>query len=196
MSGGLPGNGHYIHDIRCRRLFDGRARLQWTTSDRGTSTGFAVEHRPESQLAFAEIGFVDSTPEPDEPSTYRFESTPLSPGTHHFRLRQTDPDGTLTYSPSVEVRVGVVGEFRIEEAYPNPFRGRTTIRIAVARTQRVQALVYDALGRLRYKAMDEVVSADQQRSVKIESPDLESGLYIVRISGESFSTDRLVIRLK
>ncbi|NNE34905.1 MAG: hypothetical protein HKN13_06700, partial [Rhodothermales bacterium] len=152
---------------------DTRVTLEWTTTGEGATSGFAVEYRRSSQPDYVEIGFVAAHGTSSEPATYRFETRALDPGSHVFRLRQTDPDGTHAYSRDVEVHVGAVDGFRIDSAYPNPFSAQTKLRFAVAHPQRVEAALYDALGRRRAVLFDENVEADEMRSISIDGSDLE-----------------------
>ncbi|NNE47345.1 MAG: hypothetical protein HKN37_11890 [Rhodothermales bacterium] len=175
---------------------DNRVTLEWTTAGDSATTGFSIEHRLSSQSDYSEIGFVAERSTASEPVAYRYETRALDPGSHVFRLRQTDPDGTHTYSRDVEVEVGVGEGFRIDAAWPNPFSARTKLRFAVSHPQRVEAALYDALGRRRAVLFDENVRADEMRSISIEGSDLESGTYVIRLSGERFSAERFVVRLK
>ncbi len=175
---------------------DNKVRLEWTTTAEGTSSGFAVEHRPPSQTNYFEIGFVASSNVANDAATYRYETHVLDPGLHTFRLRQTDGDGTSMYSRDVEIHVGVGEDFRIDAAYPNPFSTGTKLRFAVSETQRVEVALYDPLGRRRALLFDELVQADEIRSISVDGTDLESGTYVVRLSGETQSSERFIVRVK
>jgi len=87
-------------------------------------------------------------------------------------------------------------DFQIDAAYPNPFSPGTKLRFAVSETQQVEVALYDPLGRRRALLLDELVQADEIRSISVDGTDLESGTYVVRLSGETQSNERFIVRVK
>ena len=179
------------------------AVLAWTTATERDNTGFHVEHRrldsgdgPTS--AFAALGFVEGRGTTSEPQRYAFRAAGLQPGRHVFRLRQVDRDGTSVYSEAVEVTVtpDLPGVYRLSAAYPNPFNPRTTFELEVARTQRVDVGLYDALGRRVAVLFEGAVEAGEVQKVEVDGSDLPSGLYLYRARGETFTATRPVTLLK
>ena len=70
-------------------------------------------------------------------------------------------------------------------AYPNPFRGRTTLALDVAEAQVVTVEVFDVLGRRVATVHDGPLEVGSHRVV-IEATGLPAGVYVVRAEGEAF----------
>lgn len=97
--------------------------LQWETTEEPNNAGFHVE-RSATGNNWSAIGEVDARPGSDQ--RYDFaDNAPLS-GTSYYRLRQTDFDGRVTYSP-VET-VDFFGEGQIF-LYPNPATSILNVRL-------------------------------------------------------------------
>ncbi|GAB5536801.1 MAG: hypothetical protein Rubg2KO_30500 [Rubricoccaceae bacterium] len=71
---------------------------------------------------------------------------------------------------------------------PNPSRSRSIVRVAVPSAERVQMVVYDALGREVLLAHDGEVTGRVELAV--DASALAAGVYVVRVEGESFAATR------
>ncbi|MES3630248.1 MAG: lamin tail domain-containing protein [Longimonas sp.] len=160
------------------------ATLQWTTLSETDNAGFEVQHQGPDAADFAPLGFVAGQGTTDAETTYRFETDPLLPGTHQFRLRQVDTDGTatLTETQRVAVQLDRPAELAV---YPSPVRTSATVRFAVDTAQEVVIDLYNTLGQRVQTLHQGVVAPHQTTSVQLHAAALASGLYIVRLRGES-----------
>ncbi|MEM6337291.1 MAG: T9SS type A sorting domain-containing protein, partial [Bacteroidota bacterium] len=95
-----------------------------------------------------------------------------------------------------EASVDVPGGYVLERAYPNPFNPEATVRFAVATEQPVSLTLYDLLGRPVRTLYSGVPAANELLSARIDGSALVSGTYLVRLTGESFSTTQTVTLLK
>ena len=77
-------------------------------------------------------------------------------------------------------------------AFPNPTTSDAGIAVEVSSAQRVTATVYDALGRTVSKAFDAPLSAGARHTITLDLGALPSGLYLVRVEGETFAATRPV----
>lgn len=82
--------------------------------------------------------------------------------------------------------------FLLESAYPNPFSTGATVGFAVTHSQRVEVGLYDALGRKVRTLFNGAVQGGVRHEARVESAGLPSGLYLVRLVGDAFSTTRRV----
>ena len=81
---------------------------------------------------------------------------------------------------------------RLSAPVPNPAAGRTTLALTVERAQRVRAVMYDALGREVLVAFDGAI-ADAAR-IEVATDALPAGVYVVRVTGETFvRTQRVTV---
>ncbi len=166
------------------------ARLTWTTESETNNAGFAVEQQTGG--AFAELDFVAGKGTTLERTTYRYDVASLAAGRHTFRLKQVDVDGTATYSPTVEVTIGLDGQVELSNAAPNPFTATTGLSLRLAREQRVSVKVYDLSGRHVQTLHDGVLVAGEAHRFTFDGADLSSGVYLVRVTGEHFAQTRQV----
>lgn len=166
------------------------ARLTWTTESETGNAGFAVEQQIDG--TFAELAFIAGKGTTLERTTYRYDVATLAAGRHTFRLKQVDVDGTATYSPTVEVTIAPDGQVELSNAAPNPFTSTTGLTLRLAREQRVSVKVYDLTGRHVQTLHDGVLVAGEGHRFTFEGADLSSGVYLVRVTGETFAQTRQV----
>ncbi len=170
--------------------------LRWTTASEKNNAGFEVESTSEGAEAWARIAFIEGHGTTTAPQRYEHRVADLLPGTHRFRLRQLDFDGAYEYSPTVEVRVGVPGTHLLQEVYPNPFRRQATLRLAVAKEQRVRIEVFNLLGRRVALLHEGTLAVGVTHPFVLDGSGLTSGPYVYRVEGEHFSRSGIVTLLK
>ncbi len=176
---------------RFEAALDGEAAvLTWTTASETDNAGFEVEQRIEGR--FVQIGYAAGVGTTTEAQHYRFRTERLAPGTHAFRLKQMDLDGRFAYSPVVEVAVGLDRRFVLEPAYPNPFQERAVVRFAVGEAAPVRMELFNVLGQRVRVLYSGTPPAGVMQPVDLRAEGLASGLYFVRLMGESFSETRPV----
>lgn len=74
--------------------------------------------------------------------------------------------------------------------YPNPARDRATIEVAVKRPQSIQVRMYDVLGREVATLFRDEVPANTSKKIQVPGDRLTSGVYFLRVRGDTFSTTR------
>jgi hypothetical protein len=171
---------------------DGGAILSWTTASETNNAGFAVEHAVGPEGAFQQVGWVEGVGTTTEAQSYRYAVEDLSAGTHRFRLKQEDLDGSASLSKVVEVDVRPDGPIAIEQVAPNPVTQTSTLRFTPRESGAVTVGLYDVLGR-RVKTLHEGrVSGGQSQQVTLDASALSSGVYFLRVKGEGFSKTRRI----
>lgn len=159
------------------------AVLTWATASETNNAGFTVEHLRGD--AWADAGFVPGRGTTTERTDYRHRVADLAPGRQAFRLRQTDTDGTVHLSPTVEVAVGMDAPVLLD------VRGQR-VRFALRTGGAVRVGLYTVLGQEVARVFDGTV-ADAQ-SVEVGLPTLLApGRYFVRlVAGAHAATASLV----
>ena len=176
-------------------LLDGKnVLLRWTTLSETDNAGFEVEQQFGD--VFRQIGYVDGFGTTNEAQNYTFKVQDLDAGTHVFRLKQVDFDGTFEYTESVEVNVGVPGEYELAAAYPNPFNPSTQFTLAVAADQDVTVAVYNVQGRRVATLHQGPMTANERHTFAFEAGSLPSGLYAIQIIGDTFTASQTVMLQK
>ncbi|MFN4080102.1 MAG: T9SS type A sorting domain-containing protein [Saprospiraceae bacterium] len=138
-------------------------RLEWSTGVERDNRGFGIE-RSGDGLSWSEIGFLDGH---GSHSRYAWiDRSPLR-GLNYYRLRQSDFDGALAYSP---IRlVWTPPALRAPAPYPNPARGRVT-----AGERSLNFALYDAQGVLRLQGATP--------TGQIDLKGLPAGLYRLQVT--------------
>jgi hypothetical protein len=168
--------------------------LRWRTASETANAGFEVQQKVND--TFQKVGFVEGRGTTTQAQSYSYQLNGLVPGMHAFRLKQIDFDGSVHFSPVVETAVELPGAYFLSPAYPNPFNPQTQFTLTVAREQRVQVAVYDMLGRQVAVLHNGVLSANEARTFRFEGGNLQSGLYLIRATGQYFSAARQITLLK
>ena len=173
---------------------DGKnAVLSWQTASETNNAGFAVQHASGSS-PFEQIGWVDGGGTTTEAQTYRFLAEGLPAGTHRFRLRQEDLDGSASLSEVVEVTLRPQGPIAIQSVAPNPVRGTSTLRFTAREGGDVTVALYDVLGRRVTTLHEGRVRGGQPQQVRLDASSLPSGMYFLRVKGNGFTqTERITV---
>ncbi|HYE57062.1 MAG TPA: hypothetical protein VD948_01105 [Rhodothermales bacterium] len=173
------------------------AILRWTTASETNNAGFGIEQQEWSGAPqWKEVAFVPGHGTTAEARAYAYKVRDLAPGRYAFRLRQVDFDGTTSYSPTVEVDIGVSGAFVLVPRGPTPFTSETGFSLAVRETQHVTAALYDVQGRRLGTLYDAPVVAGQAVEVRVDGTALPPGLYLVHLSGAHFRHTEPVTRAR
>jgi len=161
---------------------DGRAVvLRWTTLVETNNSGFGVEQEIDDR--FTEVRFVPGAGTTTEQQTYAVRLGTLDAGTHRFRLRQVDVNGTETLSVVRSVTIPLETSATVELAGPNPFRSDTALELRVRETQPITAALYNVLGQRVRVLYEGTAPAGERLRIGVRGADLPSGLYFYRISG-------------
>ncbi|WP_317164797.1 DUF4082 domain-containing protein [Hymenobacter ginkgonis] len=151
-------------------------RLAWTTAQELNNAGFTVERSTDGQ-DFRAIGTVAGAGTSSVARQYGFRDDQLPAGVAllYYRLRQTDFNGAVTYSPVRAVSLaGAAGPPQLF-AYPNPTHNALRV-LLVGPTATAPLQVLNALGQVVYT---QAAPASGTEAL-IDVGGLASGLYIVR----------------
>jgi hypothetical protein len=163
-------------------VVDGRnARLSWRTASETNNSGFYVEHKADpSADGFRRLGFVEGAGTTQSTQSYSYRVHDLAPGTHVFRLRQVDTDGTETVTETTSVRLDTEAPLTLSAPSPNPARTRTTVTITSQNKTPVTVALFDALGRRVRTIHDGPLPGTKSKAIPLRTDDLASGLYLMR----------------
>lgn len=174
---------------------DGRdVVLEWTTMSESNNRGFAVQRAVEGR--FTDVTFVRGAGTTDAPVTYSHRIRALEPGSHTFRLKQVDFDGTTTFTTPQRVDVPLSDAFELRDAAPNPFHSTAMLSLTVRDTQPVTAALFNVLGQRVRTLFDRTVPANSKQTIVIDGDGLPAGLYVYRVSGRDFRTTGRVVRVQ
>lgn len=161
-------------------LADGNnVRLVWQTASETNNLGFDVQHG-QTDGAWRSLAFVPGHGTTTEAHAYDYQVIGLEAGTHAFRLRQTDTDGTVHTSAVVAVEVGGDGRLTLVHAGPHPTAGPVRVAFTVPDDRPVRLVLYDMLGRQVQVVADGAFAPGRHR-VDVLSDGLAAGMYLLRL---------------
>ncbi len=116
---------------------------------------------------------------------YAFEATPDTP------ITAGDVGSETATEPDA-----LTDGYRFSAISPNPASGQARFEIGVGQTENVTVEVFDALGRSQAVLHNGPLASGAAKTLTLESSTLPAGIYVVRVSGESFSSSRTVTVLR
>lgn len=87
---------------------------------------------------------------------------------------------------------GLEGGYRVSPVAPNPVSSVSRFNLEVGQTEAVTVEVVDALGRRVRTLHDGPLAGGAATTFEIDQAGLPAGVYVVRVTGESFATSRSV----
>ena len=177
---------------------DKNVTLNWTTATETNNQGFEIERN--SGNGFENIGYVAGFGTSAEPHSYSFTDASVNEGTHSYRLKQLDFDGTFEYFDAIEVDITIPDVFALEQNYPNPFNPSTKIDFSLAVDSKVSLKVFDILGQEVANLVNTNLVAGSH-NVDFNASLLNSGVYFYRIEatgidGTNFTNVKKMILTK
>lgn len=178
------------------------ALVQWHTVTETNNAGFEVQRRGPGMEAYTEAGFVESKAEggtTTEPKSYWYETAGLVLGTHHFRLRQVDIDGTGHLSKTVSVTVEMEESLRLTPPAPNPVQGSAQLRFGLREAGEATITLYNILGQRVATLYEGRPTPGEMQRVRLGSrqlSQLSSGVYFVRLRAHGKTRIQRLMRVR
>lgn len=167
--------------------------LAWETATETNNLGFYVEMSSDSEN-WIEKGFVAGAGTSTSINRYSFSLNVTGGNSLWFRLRQTDLDGSASYSNKIEVSFNPV-EFSLSQNYPNPFNPSTTINFTLPAASQVTLDVFNVAGE-KVATLVNGQMVQGFHSVNFDASKLSSGIYLYTIKAGSFTATRKMILMK
>jgi hypothetical protein len=169
-------------------------KLNWETASELNNDFFTVERSTGGEV-FASIGQVNGRGTTNQNNHYSLiDHNPIY-GTAYYRLKQTDFDGTFTYSRIIDVTYDG-STFATMEVFPNPSAGDfVTIKISgLENNESVPVVMFDRVGR-EYMRLLLNVDETSGTASKTFTPDkpLPQGVYVLKAGA---LTKRFVVNSK
>jgi len=157
--------------------------LDWTTATETNNQGFEIQKK--SGNDFYTIGFVAGSGTTTEPKNYSYQDKNLENGVYVYRLKQFDFDGTSSLSEEIVVEVNNPSDFVLNQNYPNPFNPSTNIKFSLPNSGYTNLSVYNLVGEKVSELVNEVLP-EGEYNLRFDGANLPSGIYIAKLSSESY----------
>ncbi len=112
----------------------------------------------------------------DRYKTYNSTDSEISAAGVYYRIRQTDIDGTFTYSAVVSFKGGAKNGNAMT-AYPNPFSSRLSVNIVATENDSYQITLFSAAGAQIQQIR--LASRKGTNMVEFNSSQLQKGMYLI-----------------
>ena len=147
-----------------------RAQLSWTTASEKNNVGFEIQRNTE-ESSFQSIGFVKSKGNTNALTDYVFWDNNFTK-TRYYRLKQTDIDGSETFSKVITLENNA--KSNAITVFPNPIEnGLLNIQLADnATAEAISVEVFNANGQKL---------SEQKDIAPIQTNDWQTGIYFIRI---------------
>jgi len=161
------------------KLANGVVNLNWSTASEKNNDYFTVEKTTDFQQ-FDVVEVIPGSGNSSQKLDYTTEDKNPYPGVSYYRLKQTDFDGTTSYSRIISVENNHYSEPRVV-LYPNPANQATYLLTSNFYEDNLQIKIYSNRGQL---VKDVSLNKDEaaQFNNEINLNDLSSGLYMVEIT--------------
>ncbi len=161
---------------------DGSVKISWATSQEENSNYYDVE-RSSDQSQWTSIGTVKAKGFSSTTTNYFLNDKSPIDGTGYYRLKMVDLDGKFTYSKAIPVTTDNSSQALV--IYSNPFSDQIRLKINVSGPQNLILTVTDMLGKTYINQSYQAQSGDN--FVNLQPSIASSGMYILRIHGNSFN---------
>jgi len=169
---------------------NGAVVLEWTTASELNNDYFTIERSKDGEL-FETVSTIKGAGNSSQKITYTAKDTAPHLGKSYYRLRQTDFDGTTSYSNLVLVEV-LESNNGVVALYPNPLNNSSTLTIVfvAAEKQNVDIVLTDLSGRMVHRQSLSVVQGENV--IPLVAEFQSSGVYLLEVHSKS---GRQVFRL-
>lgn len=174
------------------------ARLTWRTASETGNAGFEVQRqKKESEGGWTQVGYVESKAPggtTTETTSYNFVVEDLPVGSHRFRLRQVDLEGSSTLTDPVSVDVQMQEALSLEAPAPTPVSTTATLSFAVKEQAETRITLYNTLGQQVATVYKGTPRVGEQQTAQVDVSGLSSGTYFLRMeAGGRTQTRRLTV---
>ena len=97
---------------------------------------------------------------------------------------------------AIETPADIPDSYHLSEPYPNPFNPQAQFSLEVAHAQQVRIEVFNTLGQLVAVLHDGLLPGHGTHRFTFEAGLLPSGVYLLRVAGESFTATRTMTLVK
>lgn len=173
---------------------DGSAvTLSWQTASETNNAGFRLERKAQDEDGWTDVGsLIEGGGTTTQAQTYRHRVEDLSPNTYRFRLKSVSTDGTTEVGPTTTIEVKMESAYAVSPVRPNPVSSRGRLEVQVREKQDVRVALYNVLGQEVRALHDGPLPANTPRTMAIDGSSLASGVYFVRVQGETFQATRKI----
>jgi hypothetical protein len=158
--------------------------LQWSTATETHNDYFTIQRSFDGKI-FTDLMIVDGAGTSTQQMYYLEQDTDPLPGVGYYRLKQTDFDGSYTYSEIRVVNRQYNGEIPEITVFPNPTDGDIfNLEFSGFDNEEVLVMLHDAQGKVFHSKMYLVHDSNQLIGVDLEDR-IPPGVYVITASSDN-----------
>jgi photosystem II stability/assembly factor-like uncharacterized protein len=171
--------------------------LSWKTSTETNNKGFDIQRSEvgDQKSEWKKVGFVEGKGTTTEEQNYSFSDKKVPEGSYTYRLKQIDLNGAVNYSEEVNIEVKAVYTYYLDQNYPNPFNPTTTIKFGLKKKSNVRIDIFSSIGENVKTILNEERDPGNY-TINFNAGDMPSGVYLYRITSETFSSVKKMMLVK
>jgi hypothetical protein len=172
-------------------LKENAIQLHWATAMESNSDFFEIQHSTNARN-FTPRGRVIATGNSNNTKEYSFIDEEAAYGTHYYRLRNEDLDGTYTYSNIIQLQQSFT-RFTLKNLYPNPAKKEVRLTLFTDDVKGVQLALLDMRG---IPVLQKWVATQKGfNEIVLNLRSIPPGFYLLQIhsAGQSLQEKLLVI---
>jgi hypothetical protein len=158
------------------------ARLEWATASETNNKHFLVQRRQEDQ--WQQVGRVKGHGTTIEPQEYGFTDNGLTSGTHYYRLKQVDFDGSYEYSDVKAIAFEGAQQAATPQLslHPNPVADQLNVEFSGSTENTTyQVQIHSSRGEVVYREAVAVQQGGLSRKLPVSA--LPPGAYVLMLQG-------------
>lgn len=117
-------------------------------------------------------------------------------GIHVYRIRVQEPGGRIILSDDIEVLADIPAGFFTGQPFPNPAQSTAFIQLTTDQDQEITVALFNAIGQQINILYEDTLTANQHETLAIQTDNLASGLYFVRVTGNGIALSRSLVLMK
>ena len=161
-----------------------RALVTWATASETSNARFMVQHQGPSSARYRTLGTREGAGTTTRQMSYRFPVRQLRAGTHSFRLKQEDLDGTTQLSAPETVEVVPTTDLRLVGSNPVRAGEQLTVIAKGAPNGGVEVGLFNVLGQ-RIRTLASTSPGERVVRVRLSAENLSICMYFVRTECEA-----------
>ena len=157
--------------------------LKWTTATEENNDYFTIE-RSRNGISFETMTTIDGAGNSSSEKSYAAKDASPLEGTSYYRLKQTDFNGTYTYSQLIAVDYQETSSGCVLKVYPNPcMGGPCNVDLAECDNEESSEMTVELIDASGNKVYSNIPERDSKGSFSLsidKTNNLKPGVYIVR----------------
>ena len=151
--------------------------LNWVTLSEYNNDFWTIERSVDGEV-FEPITVMDGYLNSTTSRTYQYyDRNPLN-GNNYYRLKQTDVDGTYTYSNIVLLK-NLGKEITVQDIYPNPTNGSVTVNLYTGEDYDCLVRVLDETGKEMFRHDESLTQGNNY--LHLDFNELHTGIYFLQL---------------